>query len=303
MGWVSPRGGHALPPPPPPPATGRWPYHGGEAPGVRGPASRKPRGKKEGPGGPDRYSRVAQELRRPGRLGRPRASPPSRADPRRVRTKSERSPAPRGGRRAPPSPRGPPFCDFTGFATNPGRPRPTHPRPAASPPAASLGSPRLPPSEAGPAPPSRSLPSGRRLRASTCATPAPRVPRRAPLGAAPSRRRRDAVLPEGNGLRALSSGDLVVRRLHHLLRGRGALGARQPLPTLHQELAVPLVHDGGALLAFVCGVVYTLLQSVISYKSCPQWNSLSTCHVRMAISAVSCAAVVPTHPPLPQPLQ
>ncbi|XP_029809067.1 DNA damage-regulated autophagy modulator protein 1 isoform X1 [Suricata suricatta] len=60
-----------------------------------------------------------------------------------------------------------------------------------------------------------------------------------------------------------------------------------------QELAVPVVHDGGALLAFVCGVVYTLLQSVISYKSCPQWNSLSTCHVRMAISAVSCAAVVP----------
>ena len=61
-----------------------------------------------------------------------------------------------------------------------------------------------------------------------------------------------------------------------------------------QELAVPVVHDGGALLAFVCGVMYTLLQSIISYKSCPQWNSLSTCHVRMAISAVSCAAVVPS---------
>ncbi|XP_035554735.1 DNA damage-regulated autophagy modulator protein 1 isoform X6 [Canis lupus baileyi] len=60
-----------------------------------------------------------------------------------------------------------------------------------------------------------------------------------------------------------------------------------------QELAVPVVHDGGALLAFVCGVGYTLLQSIISYKSCPQWNSMSTCHVRMAISAVSCAAVVP----------
>ncbi|XP_005374617.1 PREDICTED: DNA damage-regulated autophagy modulator protein 1 isoform X2 [Chinchilla lanigera] len=60
-----------------------------------------------------------------------------------------------------------------------------------------------------------------------------------------------------------------------------------------QELAVPMVHDAGALLAFVCGVVYTLLQSVISYKACPQWNSLSTCHARMAISAVSCAAVVP----------
>lgn len=55
-----------------------------------------------------------------------------------------------------------------------------------------------------------------------------------------------------------------------------------------------MVHDGGALLAFVCGVVYTLLQSIISYKSCPQWNSLSTCHVRLAISAISCAAVVPS---------
>lgn len=61
-----------------------------------------------------------------------------------------------------------------------------------------------------------------------------------------------------------------------------------------QELAVPVVHDGGALLAFICGVVYTLLQSIISYKSCPQWNSLSTCHIRMAISAVSCAAVIPS---------
>ncbi|CAO2581335.1 DNA damage-regulated autophagy modulator protein 1 [Lemmus lemmus] len=60
-----------------------------------------------------------------------------------------------------------------------------------------------------------------------------------------------------------------------------------------QELAMPVVHDGGALLAFVCGVIYTFLQSVISYKSCPQWNSHATCHVRMVISAVSCAAVVP----------
>ncbi|XP_032024771.1 DNA damage-regulated autophagy modulator protein 1 isoform X2 [Hylobates moloch] len=60
-----------------------------------------------------------------------------------------------------------------------------------------------------------------------------------------------------------------------------------------QELAVPVVHDGGALLAFVFGVLYTLLQSIISYKSCPQWNSLSTCRIRMFISAVACAAVIP----------
>lgn len=61
-----------------------------------------------------------------------------------------------------------------------------------------------------------------------------RAPRPAPQSVAPSRRPRDAVLPEGNGLRALPPGDLVVRRLHHLLRGGGALRARQPLPPLHQ---------------------------------------------------------------------
>lgn len=59
----------------------------------------------------------------------------------------------------------------------------------------------------------------------------PRDP--AAQSAAPSRRR-DAVLPQGNGLRPLPPGDLVVRRLHHLLRGRRALGACQPLPPLHQ---------------------------------------------------------------------
>ena len=57
---------------------------------------------------------------------------------------------------------------------------------------------------------------------------------------------------------------------------------------------MPVVHDAGALLAFVCGVIYTFLQSVISYKSCPQWNSHTTCHVRMIISAISCVAVIPS---------
>lgn len=42
------------------------------------------------------------------------------------------------------------------------------------------------------------------------------------------------MFPEGNGFRPLPPGDLVVRRLHHLLRGRRALRARQPLPPLHQ---------------------------------------------------------------------
>ncbi|XP_074839925.1 DNA damage-regulated autophagy modulator protein 1 isoform X2 [Carettochelys insculpta] len=60
-----------------------------------------------------------------------------------------------------------------------------------------------------------------------------------------------------------------------------------------QELAVPSVHDGGALLAFVSGVVYITLQSIISFKSCPQWNSPCTCYVRMSVAAVSCIAVIP----------
>nr|XP_005303746.1 DNA damage-regulated autophagy modulator protein 1 [Chrysemys picta bellii] len=60
-----------------------------------------------------------------------------------------------------------------------------------------------------------------------------------------------------------------------------------------QELSVPSVHDGGALVAFGSGVVYIALQSVISFKSCPQWNSHCTCYIRMAISIVSCIAVIP----------
>uniref|UniRef100_A0A8C0J5J4 DNA damage regulated autophagy modulator 1 n=1 Tax=Chelonoidis abingdonii TaxID=106734 RepID=A0A8C0J5J4_CHEAB len=61
-----------------------------------------------------------------------------------------------------------------------------------------------------------------------------------------------------------------------------------------QELSVPSVHDGGALVAFGSGVVYITLQSVISFKSCPQWNSHSTCYIRMAISVVSWIAVIPS---------
>lgn len=72
--------------------------------------------------------------------------------------------------------RGPPLCDFTGFATSPGRPRPTHPRP---PPRRQLPRSALrasPPSGAGPAPPSRSLGSARPPAAvhRTCAAPASR---------------------------------------------------------------------------------------------------------------------------------
>uniref|UniRef100_A0A8C8B741 DNA damage regulated autophagy modulator 1 n=1 Tax=Otus sunia TaxID=257818 RepID=A0A8C8B741_9STRI len=61
-----------------------------------------------------------------------------------------------------------------------------------------------------------------------------------------------------------------------------------------QELSVPSVHDIGALVAFGSGVVYITLQSIISYKSCPQWNTYFVCHIRMAISVISCIAFIPT---------
>nr|XP_030119054.1 DNA damage-regulated autophagy modulator protein 1 isoform X4 [Taeniopygia guttata] len=59
-----------------------------------------------------------------------------------------------------------------------------------------------------------------------------------------------------------------------------------------QELAVPSVHDIGALVAFGSGVVYITLQSIISYKSCPRWNTYFVCHIRMAISVISCIAFI-----------
>ncbi|XP_014112388.1 PREDICTED: DNA damage-regulated autophagy modulator protein 1 isoform X1 [Pseudopodoces humilis] len=60
-----------------------------------------------------------------------------------------------------------------------------------------------------------------------------------------------------------------------------------------QELAVPSVHDIGALVAFGSGVVYITLQSIISYKSSPRWNTYFVCHIRMAISVISCIAFIP----------
>uniref|UniRef100_A0A8C0F8I8 DNA damage regulated autophagy modulator 1 n=1 Tax=Bubo bubo TaxID=30461 RepID=A0A8C0F8I8_BUBBB len=68
------------------------------------------------------------------------------------------------------------------------------------------------------------------------------------------------------------------------------------IPTTVQivELSVPSVHDIGALVAFGSGVVYITLQSIISYKSCPQWNTYFVCHIRMAISVISCIAFIPS---------
>lgn len=61
-----------------------------------------------------------------------------------------------------------------------------------------------------------------------------------------------------------------------------------------QETAVVSVHDLGALLFFVCGVVYTVLQSVISYRGHPYGSSKCVCHIRAIFAAVAFLAVFPT---------
>lgn len=60
-----------------------------------------------------------------------------------------------------------------------------------------------------------------------------------------------------------------------------------------QETAVTKVHEVGALLTFVCGVAYICLQSIITCKSCPQWNTKGTYYIRMTISGISIIALFP----------
>ncbi|KAG7454498.1 hypothetical protein MATL_G00260390 [Megalops atlanticus] len=60
-----------------------------------------------------------------------------------------------------------------------------------------------------------------------------------------------------------------------------------------QVTLVTEVHDAGALVFFVCGVLYTLLQSVISYRMHPYGSSMALCHTRMVISIISVLASFP----------
>ncbi|XP_056430558.1 DNA damage-regulated autophagy modulator protein 1 isoform X2 [Hyla sarda] len=60
-----------------------------------------------------------------------------------------------------------------------------------------------------------------------------------------------------------------------------------------QETSVIIVHDTGALITFICGVAYTFLQSIITFKACPQWNNKGVCYIRMTISVISIIAIFP----------
>ncbi|XP_068573449.1 DNA damage-regulated autophagy modulator protein 1 [Cebidichthys violaceus] len=61
-----------------------------------------------------------------------------------------------------------------------------------------------------------------------------------------------------------------------------------------QETTVAVVHDIGALMFFVSGVLYTILQSVLSYRAYPFGSSMSVCRVRLGIATLASLAFFPT---------
>ncbi|XP_068163649.1 DNA damage-regulated autophagy modulator protein 1 [Antennarius striatus] len=61
-----------------------------------------------------------------------------------------------------------------------------------------------------------------------------------------------------------------------------------------QETAVEAVHDIGALLFFVPGVVYAILQTVISYRVFPFGSSVCVCRARLIVAVIATVAFFPT---------
>ncbi|CAB1345960.1 unnamed protein product, partial [Coregonus sp. 'balchen'] len=61
-----------------------------------------------------------------------------------------------------------------------------------------------------------------------------------------------------------------------------------------QETTIIQMHDAGAILFFVSGVLYTILQSIISYKAYPYGCSLALCHTRTGMATIAFLAVSPT---------
>ncbi|TDG96588.1 hypothetical protein EPR50_G00230210 [Perca flavescens] len=61
-----------------------------------------------------------------------------------------------------------------------------------------------------------------------------------------------------------------------------------------QETTVTVVHDIGALLFFVSGVLYIIFQSLISYHVYPFGSSLGVCRARVAIATLASFAFFPT---------
>ncbi|XP_041833788.1 DNA damage-regulated autophagy modulator protein 1 [Melanotaenia boesemani] len=61
-----------------------------------------------------------------------------------------------------------------------------------------------------------------------------------------------------------------------------------------QETAVTLVHDLGALVFFISGILYTILQSVISFNAYPYGSSKTVCGIRLGVAVFAAVALFPT---------
>ncbi|XP_053200157.1 DNA damage-regulated autophagy modulator protein 1 [Scomber japonicus] len=61
-----------------------------------------------------------------------------------------------------------------------------------------------------------------------------------------------------------------------------------------QETTLQAVHDIGALLFFITGVLYTIFQTCISYRAYPYGSSLSVCRTRLCIAILAVVAFFPT---------
>lgn len=63
---------------------------------------------------------------------------------------------------------------------------------------------------------------------------------------------------------------------------------------LLQETLVTAVHDVGAILFFVSGVLYIILQSIISFRAYPFGSSICVCRVRVGIAILAVLAFFPS---------
>ncbi|KAM7367205.1 hypothetical protein PAMP_015122 [Pampus punctatissimus] len=61
-----------------------------------------------------------------------------------------------------------------------------------------------------------------------------------------------------------------------------------------QETILTVMHDIGALLFFISGILYIILQSVISYRAFPYGSSLSVCRARLGIAILAALTFFPT---------
>ncbi|KAG9339880.1 hypothetical protein JZ751_022193 [Albula glossodonta] len=64
-------------------------------------------------------------------------------------------------------------------------------------------------------------------------------------------------------------------------------GATPPESGIFGVTLVTYVHDAGALLFFICGVTYIVLQSCLSYRMHPYGSSMAVCHTRAVISSIA----------------